>query len=400
MSERLFNPGYIGFAVEATPGVALTPTDFGQAYDVSITTNRQLNELQPAAGNVYGVQQVVAGLRDHGGDATMIFEPNTFEKLAAMMLAQSSRSGSGPYTGVYGISASNPPGKTYTIDVSDGIQAVRYYGCEVSTLTPSVSNNEVQIKPKFSARGTFNGREVASYTSGTPNTIVLKTDYDPAPNTGLVVGDTIQYVQTAGTITNLVIAAVNTNGTTITVTPNATTISGAAAGDWIRLKALTPSFNMLGPVLWSNTQFCFGATASAALSATQVRVEPGSMWTLEFPFNDDKGEHRSGGQDPATLLRKPAKASLTVKKFFDTQADLETYNSLAKTACVVRHFVFSGGVTYEVRITLNHLVTEDPMPKWKAGDINYSEIKYHCQFDTSDGQAFAVTTLNSNTSLT
>jgi hypothetical protein len=399
MSERLFNPGYVGFAVEATAGTAVVPTDFGQAYDFGITTNRNLEELPPAAGNVYGTQQVVAGLRDHTGDATLIFEPNTFEKLAAMMLAQSSRTGSGPYTSVYGISASNPPGKTYTIDVSDGIQAIRYYGCQVEKLATNVNNNEIQIKPTFSALGTFNGREVSSYTAGSPNVIVLKTDYDPSPTSGLVVGDTLQYVQANGTITNLVVSVI-TNGTTISTTPNSTTISGAAAGDWIRLKALTPTFTMLPPVLWSNTQLCFGATASAALSASQTRVEKGSMWELAFDFNDAKGEHRSGGQDPATLLRKPAKATLKIKKYFDTQADMLNYNSLVKTACVVRHYVYSGGTTYEVRITLNHLVTDNPIPKWKAGEINYEEFTYHCQYDTSDAQAFAVTVLNSNSSLT
>ena len=45
--------------------------------------------------------------------------------MAAMMLAQTSRTGSGPYTGVYGIKCfESSPGKTYTIEVSDGIQAI------------------------------------------------------------------------------------------------------------------------------------------------------------------------------------------------------------------------------------------------------------------------------------
>lgn len=397
MSERLFNPGYVGFAVEVTPGVALTPTDFGQAYDFNVTTNRNLEELAPAAGNVYGTQTVVAGLRDHMGDAQMIFEPNTFEKMVAMMLNQVSRSGSSSlYTGVYGLSASNPPGKTYTIEVSDGIQAIRYYGCEIGKLAGVANKNEIQVKPSISTRGTFNGREVASVSGSGPYVLTLKTDYDPAPTTGLVIGDIMQLYQVAGgTTINFTITAVT--GTTVSTTTN---LGVAVSGDWIRLRALTPSFNMLPPVLWSNTQFCFGATASAALSAAQTRVEPGSMWELEFDFKDNKGEHRSGGQDPATLLRKPAKAALTIKKYFDTPQDMEAYNNIAKSACVVRHYVYSGGTTYEVRITYNHLKTNDPTPKWKAGEINYSEIKYIAQQDSTDNQAFAVTVLGSNATLT
>lgn len=399
MAERLFNPGYVGFAVETVPGTPLAPTDFGQAYDFGIDLNRNLQGLEPAAGNTYGVQTVVAGLRDHKGDATFIFEPNTAEKLVAMMLAQTSRTGAGPYTGVYGFSAANPPGKTYTVDVSDGVQVIRHYGVQVSKLSPKVNGNEIQITPSFSALGTFDGREVASYSSGSPNTIVLKTDYDPSPTTGLVTGDVLQYVQPSGVTTNLTVVAV-TNATTFTCSPNTTTITGAAAGDWIRLRALTPAFNLLPPVLWSNTQFCFGATAAAALAASQTRVEPGSMWEFEFPFKDDKGEHRSGGQDPAALLRKPGKASLTIRKYFDTQADMLAYNNLAKSACVIRHFVFSGATTYEFRITLNHLKTQSPIPKWKAGEVNYSEIKYVSQMDSADGQAASITVIGSNATLT
>lgn len=395
MSERLFNPGYIGMAVEAVPGTPLTPTDFSQAYDFGIEPNRNNEELQPAAGNVFGTQSVVAGLRDHKGDGTFIFEPNTFEKMVAMMLAQTSRSGGGPYTGVYGYSASNPPGKTYTIEASDGIQSIRHYGCQVSKLTPSAKGNEIQIKPSFSALGTFDGREIASVAGSSPYVLTLKTDYDPSPTTGLVVGDIMHWVTAGGTTTNFTVSAVT--ATTVSTTTN---VAAAVSGDWIRLRALTPSFNLLPPVLWSNTQFCFGATASAALSATQLRVEQGSMWEMDFDFKDDKGEHRSGGQDPATLLRKPGKAVLTIKKYFDTQSDLLNFNSLAKTACVIRHYVYSGGTTYEIRITLNSLVTGNPVPKWKAGEINYSEIKYICKFDTSDGQGAGITILNSNATLT
>jgi hypothetical protein len=396
MAERLFNPGYVGLAVEATPGTALTPTDFGQAYDFGVNLDRQLQELAPAAGNVFGTQQVVAGLRKHTGDATMIFEPNTAEKLVAMMLKQTSRTGSGPYTGVYAYSSSNPPGSSYTIEVSDGIQAIRHYGCQISKLQPSVSGNEIQIKPTISALGTFDGREIASVAGTAPYVLTLKTDYDPSPALGIAVGDVMQVYQiSGGTTINFTVSAVT--ATTISTTTN---VAAAVAGDWVRLRALTPSFTMLPPVLWSNTQFCFGATASAALSAAQTRVEAGSMWELEFPFKDDAGEHRSGGQDPATLLRKPGKAMLTIKKFFDTPQDLEAYNNLSKQSCVVRHYVYSGATTYEFRVTLNHIKTTSPIPKWKAGEINYSEIKYICQFDTSDGHGAYITTVNSNSALT
>lgn len=401
MSERLFNPGGVGLAVETVPGTPLTPTDFMQAYDFSVAPDWQQQELDPAAGNAYGTQQVVQGLRKHGGDGTFIFEPNTVEKLVAMMLNQTSRTGAGPYTGTYGISATNPPGKTYTIDVFDGVQGIRHFGCEVSKLSAEKQGNEWRIKPSFGARGTFDGREVSSYTSGSPNVITLKTDYDPNPTTGLVIGDNIQYVQANGTITNLVVSLLT--GTTVSTTPNSTTISGAASGDWIRLKAPTPSFTMLTPSLWSNSIVGFGTTASVAATnatvANQTRLDDFS-WEIEFPFNDEAGEHRSGGNDPSVFLRKPGKVTFKAKKYFDTQGDLLNFNSLAKSAAVIRHIVYSGATTYEFKLTLNHMITKSPVPKWKSGEINYAELEFICQFDSGDGQAFSVITVNANATLT
>lgn len=394
--ENLFNKGYVASAVEATPGIAVTPTDYFQAYESNIKTNRNLEELAPAAGNVYGTQNVVAGLRDHMGDQTLIFEPNTAEKLFAMMLAMGGKSGSDPYTNVGTLSSSKP--KTYTFDIYSGGKMVqRYFGCEVEKLVPAFSNNEVQIKPSISALGSFAGREVSATPTGTnPYTIALKTDYDPSPTTGLVVGDIMTYELANGTTINFAVASI-VDGTHITTT---TDVTSGAAGDMIYLRPATPSFNLLPPVLWSNTQFCFGATASAALSAGQTRVDQGSTWEIDYPFKDNKGEHRSGGQDPAVLLRKPAKVSLTIKKYFSGPADVEAYNKLSKSACVVRHFVYCNSKTYEIRITFNNLTTDDPLPQYKAGEINYSEIKYIPKYDTSDGQAFSVTVINANSSLT
>ncbi len=91
---------------------------------------------------------------------------------------------------------------------------------------------------------------------------------------------------------------------------------------------------------------------------------------------------------------------MNIKKYFDDPKDVIAYNNLAKSACVVRHFVYSGGKTYEIRVTFNNLTTNDPTPKYKAGEINFSDIKYIPKFDTSDGAAFGVTVISANATLT
>ncbi len=393
MSERLFNIGYVAGVKEVTNGTPLTPTDFFQAYDWGVTTKRNPEKLAPASGNVYSTQMVVPGLRDHIGDTTLVFEPNTAEKLFAMMLAISGKSGGGPYTSTGTLSASVP--STYTFDVSDGNTVERYFGCQVEKISVEKSGNEIRIKPTISALGSFQGREIASIAGTTPYVFTLKTDYDPAPATGIVVGDIMTLVEASGSTINFTVSAVTS--TSISTTTN---VAAGASGDMVVIRPQAISFNMLSPILWTNTQFCFGATASAALAAAQTRVDEGSMWEISYPFKDAKGEHRSGAQDPAVLLRKLAEVSLTIKKFWDGPGDVKAYNNMSKSACVVRHFVYSGANTYEIRVTFNNLTTDDPTPKYKSGEINYSEINYIAKQDTSDNQAFSVTFINANATLT
>ncbi len=397
MSEILFNKGYVGLAIEPAPGTATTPTDYLQAYDFNIKTKRNFNKMAPAAGNVYGVQNVVPGLRDHTGDATFVFEANTAEKIFAMMLAMSGKTGSNPYTSTGTLSASTP--KTYTIDVASGTNTVqRYYGCQVEKITLERTENELKLKPTISALGSFQGREIASVTGASPYTINFKTDYDPSPTTGLAVGDLLRtYAASGGTTIDCTVASI-VSATAITTTTN---VSANVSGDFVYLRPASPSFNMLPqPALWSNTHVYFAATAAAALSASETHVEEGSTWEISYPFKDVKGEHRSGSQDPAALLRKPAEVSLTIKKYYDTPGDVENYNNMAKTACQFRHYFYSNGNVYEVRITFNNLTTDDPLPQYKAGEINYSEIKYIAKQDVIDGQAFSVTFINANPTLT
>ena len=274
-------------------------------------------------------------------------------------------------------------------------------------MTQNQNNNEIQIKPTLSARGTWAGRGDFQLYFRFPRRYRSDRgfDYDPSPTTGLVVGDTLQYVQPSGTITNLVVSVI-TNGTTISVTPNSTTITSAAAGDWIRLKALDVlSFTMLPPVLWSNAR----SSALVLLLPLPCPLHQLALirvrWReLEFDFTDNKGEHRSGGQDPATLLRKPAKATLTIKKYWDSPADMQSYNNLVGerftwfvTTRLIRLASDSLRSPHHLQPPCHQLTQRR---SGKLAEINYSEIKYIAQQDSSDNQAFAVTVLSSNTSLT
>jgi len=220
--------------------------------------------------------------------------------------------------------------------------------------------------------------------------VALKTDYDPNPTNGLVTNDLVRIWHAAdGTTQDFTITSFTS--TTITLSGSPTSIT---SGDMIYLRPATPAINMLPPFLWTNTQFCYGTTAAAALSAAQTRLEQSSTWEIMHDFEKPAGADRSGSQDPAALVRLTGDISHTAKKFFDSPADIEAYNNLAKGAVVIRHFVYSGGNTYELRITINHLVTNDPIAQMKSKAVSYSTIKYLAQYESTDGQAFDVKVIN------
>lgn len=458
MSERLANLGYMGLAPEVTKGTPVPATDFVPLYDESMTTDRQLQDLAPIFGNKFETFKVIPGQRSHKGDFTVLAEPNTTTKLCDMLLTRGTlttaytftvtsanatigatytnntqtftvvatiaaqttllmtgtgapltsgtltkATGTGDATITFSaasntgntwpftLSAATNP-KSYTIDLSSGNIVMRYFGVEASKIVPTWNNNELQLKVSVSALGSFQGREMASAAAAI---VTLKTDYDPAPTTGLVAGDLVrQWIATTGVTVDFTVVSVT--ATTVTLNSSPTVVSG----DMLYLRPATVALTNLPSFLFSNTQFCFGSTAAAALAATQTRIESGSTWEVDHNFNNDSGEARSGAQDPAALVRTTGNAALTVKKFFDTPADIEAYNNLAKSACVIRHFSFSGGNTYELRVTLNNLTTDDPAPQMKSKEIEYSNIKYHPGYDQSDAQGMSLLVISGLASIT
>lgn len=385
MAERLGNLGYLSFIKEVAKGTPLAPTSFAPLYKETLATNLNLVEDNPIVGIKFSRYQVLQGQRSHKGDVTVMAEPNTVAQFFDMLLNKTGTSGSGPYTHAFALNASNP--NSYTVDISTGNIVARYFGVEASKIVPSFDKNEMRLQISMSALGSFQGREIASVAT---TIITLKTDYDPAPTTGLVVGDLVRlYTPGTGTTADFSITALS--ATTVTLSATA---AAFVAGAFIYLRPATPTFNLLTPFLWSKTQFKFGATATAALAAAQTRVEQGSMWDISHSFESADGAMRSGGFDPAALVRTQGDVSLKIKKFFDTPDDLIYYNALTKSACVVSHLAGSTN-QYELRVTYNHLKTDGKVvPDLDSGNISYSELDYKPQYDATDGQAFDVKVLN------
>lgn len=392
-TERIGNIGYFGLIKEVTVGTPLTPTDYIPLYDESIKTNANLQRQDPVYGGKFGTYNVLQGQRDHSGDVTVMAEPNTTGRLFDMLLVKGTTTGSDPYTHPYTLSTSTNP-KSYTVDISTGNIVKRYWGVGASSISAEWQDNELRWKIAVSALGSFQGREIATIST---ITLTLTTTYDPAPNKGLVVGDLVRvYKAATGATLNTTIATVNADGVTITLADSAASF---AAGDMIHLRPATPSFSTLQSFLWSKTQFCFGATASAALSATHTPLDPGTTFEVIHGFSKSEGEKRSGSFDPASLVRSLGDARFSIKKFFDTPEDVKRFNALEKYAVVIRCYAGSTN-QYEARITLNNIKTDNPAASIKSGgEINYSEFDYIPQQDSSDGQGMDVKVLNALSSI-
>lgn len=384
----LANLGYLAIGKESTKGTAVIPSVFVPYYSENVTTKVNLDEDMPIMGHSLARHRTLQGQRSHTGSITVLAEPNTSAHFFNMLLTKTSTTGSDPYTHTFQLSSSTAP-SSYTVDIQKGNIVSRYFGVEASKIDIDFDENKMTLTIDVSALGSFLVREVASISGSGPYTITLKTNYDPSPTRGLVVGDTMRGIKTNFSTVDFTVATI-VNDTQLTTSQN---VSSLANGDLIYLRSATPSYNLRDPFLWSNTEFRFGDTASSAISASQTRLEKGSKWTVIHEFEEEEGAMRSGGFDPAALLRTTGDVEVSIKQVFSSsQFSLNRYLANLGRSVVVRHF--SEDKTLELRVTINRFKFLEYPIETEAGDIIYVEAKAVPEYHTGDGQGFDVKVVN------
>lgn len=390
--ERIANDGYLALIKQSDKNVPLTPTFFLPLYEESLTTNRNFVKQQPIYGGKHITFDVLPGQRDHQGEFTTMAEGNGTGYFMDMLYTRiSSNTSSGKTTHVFRPSTTQNP-NAYTVDLSTGNVVKRFWGVEASAISPVWNDNEMQHKITVSARGSFQGRSIASVST---TTLTLDTTYDPSPTTGLVAGDLVRiFKASTGATLDTAVDSV-TNGTTVVLDDSA---AAFAAGDIIHLRPATQTFNLLPTFLWARTEFRYADNAAAALSAAQTRLEVGSTFELIHSFEDEAGAKRSGGFDPAALVRLTSDANHSAKKYFDTPEEVQRYNDILKRAVAIRHFAGPAN-EYEYRVQLHNITTDTPVANLKAQEVNYSTINYITEQDQTDGHAVTVTVINTIASI-
>lgn len=381
MAERNAALSYLALGKETTKGTAVTPGIYLPYYDQNMVTDENIIKDQPIFGNKFRTFQVLQGHRNHKGSITAYGEPNTIGYWLDMLLTRASTSGAGPYTHTFGLSSATDP-NSYTMDINLVSQVIRFYGVQASSIDLAYSGDQLQPKVNVSALGSFMGAEILSIST---NVLTLATTHDPTPTAGLVASDLVAVKKIDGSLsTNFTI----TSFTATTVTLSATA-AAFAAGDMLVLRPATPSYTLLPLFIWPNNQFCFGATAAAALSAAQTRLEPGSAISLKHDFKSDTGENRSGAFDPASLIRMVGDADFKIKQYFDNPDQLKQWLAVAKNAVVNRQY--ASGTTYELRTTLNNLRIAKLPIQTKFDEVIFQDEEYATQYDTADSQGLLVT---------
>lgn len=386
--EQLANLGYGALAKETTPGVAVTPSIFFKFYKATLNVNMNLDEDNPVAGVRSNPFNQFPGQRSYEGQLEVLAEPNSAEYFFDMLLkAGTITGGADPYTHPYTEGLAN----SYTVDVNKGEVVERYSGVQAEDLESAWNKNKMTFNMNVSAIASFTVGQIATVNT---TTITLDTTKDPAPTKCLNVGDLVRVMKADGSsILDTTISTVNTDGITLVLGSSA---SAFAAGDMIFLRAQTASYTDITPFMWARTEFRFGTSGSAALTATQIRLEQGSKWKLTHKFNKKQGEDRSGSFDPASLARLQTEADLTLKMFFDQPQKLKDYLNVASTsALVIRHWSSSN---HELRISFYQLRYKLSKRDSDSAKLIYEELTGRPNYSTGDGKAFDVNVINANAS--
>lgn len=385
MAEFISDLGYLAMKKESTKGTAVIPNVYIPIFSESLAMNMNLNDVNPIMGLKAKRLTTIKGMRDYKGEIVALGEPNVAGYLLDMFLRKSGTSGSNPYTHTFVLSTSANP-NSYTVDILRGQIVYRYIGVEAYSIGAEFDDNLMKLKVGVSALNMLGPVEITNNATGT---LTLSIDHDPAPTTGFVATDTVRLFKADGSVVDTTVSSV-TNGTVLVVG----SATGVVAGDMIALRPATPSYTLQDPFEFARTQFKFGATASAAQSATHTPVQEGSNWNLIHELLPEEGRKASGSYNPVSLIRGLGDIEVMAKIFHDTPDDEKRFAEHEKRAISMEHVIGSTG-QYSLKVLANNLVIAERPTNISVGEVIFTENTYKARYDTSDAAMFSVVVINS-----
>ena len=391
MSNYLADNSYVAVKPESTEGTPVVPTTFIPLVGESIKTVLNLTPDRRMKGLDWKSDDVTRGIRRHEGDFVVHADPDTLGHLLNMTYAKGSTTGDAASGYTHPFTVGSP--KSYTIEIKKGPYAQRYFGVKAESLKLDFVDGRMQATVAVKAMGQFSvGSLAAALTGAGMTSLVLATDYDMKPNSGLVVGDVI----TVGGV-DITITSVNADGITVGFASISVT---ASVGDPVYLKAQAASFTNLKPPFYQgNALVGVGANETAATTAAGAKSTATPMYEFSVSFmNNLLDAPASGSQDPVKLLPQVREATLTVSQLFETVAQHQAWLNAAKqaiTEIVKGTFIKSDFTTWEkltlkfhkVKLTAN----DEPL---EVGSYIFDKQAFEALYDSADAKALSIELVN------
>jgi len=211
--------------------------------------------------------------------------------------------------------------------------------------------------------------------------------------------DTVNiYDETPQNETNA-IASINTINKTIQIATLGASYTVANKAK-VELVPQTPSYSVDAKVFtFDNASFQFGTNLTTAASAAEENVE---NW--EFTYTNQL-EERYGSlrKSPSKIAPKGASAKLTFSKYFENVKDRDRYLRAEKRACIVtitNNEIVSATDTNDAKYTVKLNLSDLRFTSYKmdtgTDDLYAIEAEAEVFYDTSDGRAIQIVTINDN----
>ena len=382
---------YLAIKPEATPGVAVIPTNFVPLVSEDVKTVVNHIADQRMKGVDWKANDVLRGNRSHEGSVVVLGDPDTIGHILNMIMTKGSTTGDGTdgYTHPFTVG----DGDSYTFDIKVGNHIKRYVGVKIDELSLEFKDQQLELTLNIKAMGQFSVASVGvALTGAGMTTLTLDDTYDIAPNRGLVVGD---FINVGGVDVEL--TSVNANGLVVGFSSTAIT---ASIGDAVILKPQTVSFATLqDPFYMGNVFVGVGADESAATTAAGARATATPVYDLKIVMKANLfAQNGTSRMDPVQIIPRTKEAQVELKQLFSGVGQKQKWLERRKQALT---FVFWGkyiksDFTTQEKLTLkfNNVKLIENDNEIKVGEMIVDSEKFECLYDNSDGVAMSASLIN------
>lgn len=366
------NHGYLSLEKEATPWVAILPTEFLRLLSESIETNFWISPVQEIAGSRERNIRTVQNQVEVSWDVEFYVEPKMIGHFLRGLFGIPTTQILTAWTSFRHVFEVTKTPQTYTFDIApaDSPWVHRYFGVQIMALSFEQDDNKIKCTATLSPRKAFiNARVKTAVSSGT----TLNIDQ----TSWLTSSDTILVIQKEDgftTVQELAITSVDSE-TQLTTATISTSID---VDDIIVIKRATASYDQDNVLTWLG-----GSEVFTWDDIDNTTVEKKENFTLAYS-NDVEARFFAGLEEvsrfPWDVLVKGYTWSGTLDKFYDSESNLD---KLRKNAQIGYRLLTQWETAIEANSTVqasstfwttNGFKVEASTP-WKAwNDINVTII--------------------------